>query len=100
MSSPGTPRRAPRITGFVVAILGLALALGGVWLVALGGSAYYLVAGAGVCATGILLARGSGAALWLYAIVLLGTIVWAVAEVGLVGWQLEPRLLLPVLRAI
>lgn len=100
MSSPGTPRRAPRITGLVVAILGLLLALGGVWLVALGGSAYYLVAGAGVCATGILLARGSGAALWLYAIVLLGTIVWAVAEVGLIGWQLEPRLLLPVLLAI
>ncbi|NID05158.1 membrane-bound PQQ-dependent dehydrogenase, glucose/quinate/shikimate family [Luteibacter jiangsuensis] len=100
MSSPGTPRRALRITGFVVAILGLLLALGGVWLVALGGSAYYLIAGAGVCATGILLVRGLGTALWLYAIVLLGTIVWSIAEVGLIGWQLEPRLLLPVLLAI
>ncbi|HEY4294079.1 hypothetical protein [Luteibacter sp.] len=46
MSPIGATRRAPRITGIVVGILGLALALGGIWLVALGGSVYYLVAGA------------------------------------------------------
>ncbi|MGE7138719.1 membrane-bound PQQ-dependent dehydrogenase, glucose/quinate/shikimate family [Luteibacter sp. NPDC031894] len=100
MSSTRAFLRPPRITGIVIAILGLALAFGGAWLAILGGSFYYLVAGVAVLVTGVLLARGSSAALWLYAIVLLGTVAWAVAEVGFIGWQLEPRLLLPVLLAI
>lgn len=92
--------RPPRITGAVIAVIGLALAFGGAWLVALGGSFYYLIAGLGVAATGVLLIRGSSTALWLYALLLLGTTVWAIGEVGLVGWQLEPRLLVPVLLGI
>ncbi|NID15969.1 membrane-bound PQQ-dependent dehydrogenase, glucose/quinate/shikimate family [Luteibacter yeojuensis] len=90
----------PRILGLVVALCGAALALGGLWLVVLGGSFYYLVAGAALVATGVLLMRGSSASLWLYAVLLLGTVVWAIAEVGLVGWQLEPRLLVPVVLGI
>lgn len=100
MSSTLYSPRPPRITGAVIGILGLLLAGGGAWLVALGGSSYYLVAGAAVAVTGILLMRGSAAALWLYAVVLLGTVAWAIAEVGLVGWQLEPRLLVPVVLGI
>ncbi|MDR6937038.1 membrane-bound PQQ-dependent dehydrogenase, glucose/quinate/shikimate family [Luteibacter sp. 3190] len=92
--------RPPRVTGAVIAVIGLALAFGGAWLVALGGSFYYLIAGLGVAATGVSLIRGSSTALWLYALLLLGTTVWAVGEVGLVGWQLEPRLLVPVLLGI
>src|SRR3569833_1691287 len=62
MSTPDTPRRAPRITGFVVAILGLALALGGVWLVTHNNNTYYLGAGAGGGAAGGRRARGAAAA--------------------------------------
>jgi quinoprotein glucose dehydrogenase len=79
-------------TGVVLILLGLVLAIGGIWLIALGGSWYYLLAGVGVAATGVLLALGRTLALWLYALVLLGSTVWALVEVRLDGWQLLPRL--------
>ncbi|MDF4002327.1 membrane-bound PQQ-dependent dehydrogenase, glucose/quinate/shikimate family [Luteibacter sp. PPL552] len=100
MSTIIPSRRPPRITAAAIALLGLALAAGGAWLVALGGSFYYLVAGAAVCLTGVLLWRGSGRALWLYAVTLLGTVAWALYEVGFNGWSLEPRLFVPMVLGI
>lgn len=100
MSSIISSRRPPRISGAVIAILGFLLAAGGIWLVALGGSFYYLVAGAAVGVTGVLLWRGSASALWLYALTLLATVAWAVYEVGFNGWSLEPRLFVPMLLGI
>lgn len=79
-------------TGVVFALLGLALAVGGGWLLALGGSLYYLLAGLGLVATGVLLMLGRREALWLYALVLFGTTLWALFEVRLDWWQLLPRL--------
>ncbi len=46
------------ITGVVYALIGLALAGGGAWLVALGGSLFYLIAGLGILVTGALLVAG------------------------------------------
>lgn len=100
MSSTLSSYRPPRVTGAVIALLGLFLAGGGIWLASLGGSFYYLVAGLGVLITGVLLISGSATALWLYALILIGTVAWAISEVGFVGWQLEPRLLLPVVLGI
>ncbi|MGN6482343.1 membrane-bound PQQ-dependent dehydrogenase, glucose/quinate/shikimate family [Luteibacter sp.] len=100
MSSTYSSRRPPRISGVVFVLLGLFLAAGGLWLTVLGGSLYYLVAGLAILVTGVLLVRGSPAALWLYAVVLLGTTGWALYEVGLKGWWLEPRLLVPVVGAL
>ncbi|MGN2243170.1 glucose/quinate/shikimate family membrane-bound PQQ-dependent dehydrogenase [Frateuria sp. GZRR33] len=80
------------VTGGVFILLGLALAVGGIWLMALGGSWYYLLAGLGLVATGALLALGRTLALWLYALVVLASTVWAVVEVRLDWWQLLPRL--------
>lgn len=88
------------ITGVFFLLLGLALAALGVWLVALGGSWYYLLAGLGVVGTGALVLRRRVEALWLYGVVLVGTILWAIAEVGLRGWELEPRLLAPAVLGI
>src|SRR5471032_2857562 len=87
------PRIKPvlNITGLVYALIGLLLAGGGVRLAALGGSAYYLIAGLGILATGILLAAGRWPALWVYAAVLIGTLIWAVSEVGFDWWQLAAR---------
>ena len=95
-TEPTARRRTPWITGAIFMVVGLLLAGGGAWLVALGGSPYYLLAGLGVLATGALVWRGRAEALPLYALVLLATTVWALFEVGLVGWQLEPRLVAPV----
>lgn len=79
------------VTGTLLAVLGLALAVGGVWLAALGGSWYYLLSGAGLLLAGALLIARRAAALWVYAAVVLGTLVWAVWEVGLQWWDLAPR---------
>jgi quinoprotein glucose dehydrogenase len=97
-----------RIGGAVLALLGLALAAGGGYLLALGGSPYYLLAGLTLLACGVLLALHQRLSLWLYAVLLLLSTAWALAEVGLDFWQLLPRLdllfglglllLLPVLR--
>lgn len=83
------------VTGIVVFLLGLGIGGLGAWLVALGGTPYYLVAGIVLVISGILLARGQAAGVWLYAAILVGTIVWALSEVGLDGWALIPRLIAP-----
>ena len=75
----------------VLGLLGLSLVAGGAWLIVLGGSWYYLVAGLALLATGILLFRRRPAALWLYAVLLLGTMAWALWEAGLDFWALAPR---------
>src|SRR3546814_19052143 len=79
------------ISVMVVVLLGLALAVGGVWLAALGGSWYYLAAAAGFLLTGALLILRRAAALGVYAAVVLGTLTWAMDEVGFAGWQLPPH---------
>ena len=67
---------AVTITGVVYVLAGLALAGGGAWLVALGGSPFYVIAGLGILITGALLITGQRSALWVYAAVLIGTLVW------------------------
>jgi quinoprotein glucose dehydrogenase len=79
------------VTILVVAIMGLALAAGGAWLAVLGGSIYYLIAGLVLLLTAWLLAIGRAEALVVYAVLLLGTMAWAIWEVGLDFWSLAPR---------
>lgn len=87
------------ILGVLLALIGLILAVGGVWLALLGGSLYYALAGIGLVAAGalIILRRALGA--WLYLGVFLLTAIWAFAEAGLNGWALVPRLLGPAILA-
>jgi quinoprotein glucose dehydrogenase len=93
-------RRSLRITGGLFVLAGLFLFVAGGYLAVLGGSWYYLLAGAGVILTGAGLFMRRRWALHLYAVVLAGTVIWALAEVGLRGWELEPRLLVPTLLGI
>ncbi|MBW8729146.1 MAG: glucose/quinate/shikimate family membrane-bound PQQ-dependent dehydrogenase [Inquilinus limosus] len=79
------------VSGVVYGLIGLALAAGGAWLAGLGGSLYYLIAGIGILATGALLIAGRPGALWVYAAVLIGTLAWAVAEIGFDWWPLVAR---------
>ncbi len=79
------------LLAFVLGLAGLALLLGGGWLVILGGSAYYALAGAALVASGVLVWLRSPIALPLYALLVLGTLAWAVSEIGLDWWQLVPR---------
>ncbi|WP_158813153.1 glucose/quinate/shikimate family membrane-bound PQQ-dependent dehydrogenase [Methylocapsa sp. S129] len=91
MPSPSRSSAIITITGLVYALIGLALAAGGVWLAILGGSLYYVIAGLGVLITGALLLAGRPSALWVYAAVLIGTLAWAIWEIGFDWWPLAAR---------
>ena len=83
--------RAPHIFASLLALLGVVLSVGGVRLATLGGSLYYLVAGATLIASGVLLWRRQALGARLYALLTLGTVIWAVWESGFDGWALAPR---------
>ncbi|MEO8684125.1 MAG: membrane-bound PQQ-dependent dehydrogenase, glucose/quinate/shikimate family, partial [Devosia sp.] len=76
------------LSALVLAAIGIVLGGGGVWLIALGGSWYYLIAGIGFLLTAYFLLRRQALALWTYAAVVIGSILWAVWEVGFDWWQL------------
>ncbi|MGX6999693.1 glucose/quinate/shikimate family membrane-bound PQQ-dependent dehydrogenase [Caballeronia sp. KNU42] len=79
------------ITLLFTALTGLYLLIGGAWLLSLGGSAYYVVTGVVLLGVSWLLYRRNPAALVLYALVLVGTAIWALWESGPDFWALAPR---------
>jgi len=79
------------VVAFLLGLAGLALVAGGFLLLTLGGSAYYLVAGLAMFISAVMLVLRSPWALLLYALLVVGTLAWAVAEIGLDWWQLVPR---------
>lgn len=83
-------RWLPRLIGVLLLLMGLALLAGGIKLSQLGGSLYYLIAGIGFAVSGALLLAQRRIGLGVYAVVLLGSTVWALLEVGLDWWQLVP----------
>jgi quinoprotein glucose dehydrogenase/quinate dehydrogenase (quinone) len=91
------PGFLPLIGTILFLLVGAPLVWGGVALIRAGGSAYYLVAGSLLVITAIFLWRRHSAALWLYAALLLGTILWALGEVGLNCWGLLPRIAGPAI---
>lgn len=84
-----------RLLAWICILFGLIIGGGGAYLLILGGSWYYAVAGVGLIATGFLLVRGSMLAVWLYLAVWVLTAVWAWGEVGADVWGQVPRLLSP-----
>ena len=104
MVAPSTsPHARPRahwattLIAIVVALLGLPLLGLGAWLIVLGGSWYYALAGLGLVIVAALLARRSMAAIWLYLLVWLATLGWAYWEVGLDYWAQVPRVVAPTI---
>src|SRR5690554_2904642 len=81
--------------GLLFGLIGVVLTIGGGWLIAVGGSWYYLLAGLGLIATGALLFVRRMEAFWLYLLVFVLTVIWALFEVGLNGWALVPRVFAP-----
>lgn len=75
----------------VLLVLGILTGGGGIWLVTLGGSWYYLVAGVLLVFTAIALRARNPVALHAYAVLVAGSLVWALWEVGLDWWALAPR---------
>lgn len=78
--------------GIIFVLLGLVLAANGFRLVSVGGSWYFLIGGLVMAASGALIAARRTAGAWLFGAFLLGTAVWALADVGLKFWPLFSRL--------
>ncbi len=72
-------------------LFGIVLLLGGIWLITLGGSWFYAAAGLALLGTAILLIRRKLQALWLYAVLVILTLLWALWESGLDWWPLAIR---------
>ncbi len=88
-----TSRIPLAVIGGILAILGVALAAGGLWLITLGGSWFYLLAGAAMAGTGVGLVRHRSWALWLALALLVVSAIWSLTEVGLDFWQSVPRII-------
>lgn len=71
--------------------MGVALMVGGLWLIYLGGSWYYALSGLAFLATSILLFRRDERALWVFCVLTAGTLIWSLWEVGLDWWPLAAR---------
>lgn len=79
-------------SALLVLLLGLTMAGLGGWLAVLGGSVYYVLAGIGLCVSGVLMWRGRGAGWAMFCVVFVLSVAWSLWEVGLDGWKLIPRL--------
>ncbi|WP_353475000.1 membrane-bound PQQ-dependent dehydrogenase, glucose/quinate/shikimate family [Salipiger sp. H15] len=85
--------------GLLLAVVGLVLAAGGIYLISLGGSWYYGIAGLLMLVSAVLTFRGRAAGLTLFLALFAGTVVWSFWEAGLDFWALVPRLVAPVFMA-
>jgi quinoprotein glucose dehydrogenase len=79
----------------LLGIVAVPLLIGGAQLLRLGGSAYYVLVGLLVAASAILTWRRNPFGAWLYGLMLVLTLAWAIWESGFYGWALAPRLIAP-----
>ena len=84
--------RPPRIFAAIVLLVAIAFLYGGVRLLAVGGSLYYVLAGIALLASAILLWRGNKLGSRIYGALLVATLLWSLFEVGTDLWALAPRL--------
>lgn len=85
-----------RVLAFALALVMLALVPAGAYLVALGGSPYYLIAGLAVGLSAFWAWHGDERSLIAYAALLIGTLLWAVWESGVNAWALQARMAAPL----
>lgn len=81
-----------RMLSIILGLVALILLGGGGWLIALGGSFYYLLAGLACLAASVALWRGRRSAGLVFGLFLIATLIWSVAEAGLAPWPLVARL--------
>lgn len=85
------------VLSIVLLVVAALLIWGGAELALLGGTLYYLIAGLLVLASAVCFATArSRVGKWLYGAMLAGTLVWTLAEVGANAWQLQARMIAPL----
>ena len=91
---------ATRLFGLILLLTALFFIIEGGKLLSLGGSGYFLISGIVLLVSSIQLFRVRASGAVLYLMFALGTLVWAVMEVGIVFWPLISRLMFPAGLAI
>lgn len=84
--------RPPRIFAAIVLLVAVAFLYGGVHLIAVGGSPYYVLAGVALVASAVLLWRGDRLGSRIYGALLAATLLWSLDEVGTDLWALATQL--------
>ncbi|MCB2049823.1 MAG: membrane-bound PQQ-dependent dehydrogenase, glucose/quinate/shikimate family [Novosphingobium sp.] len=97
--SGGTRARRRIVLAIVLTIIGLPLLGGGAYLLMLGGSPYYLLAGVAVLVSAFFAFRGSDRAIVVYVALLLATLIWALVESRNI-WGVQARFLAPAVLGI
>jgi quinoprotein glucose dehydrogenase len=94
-------KRVPAILlAIVMVLIGLVLTGGGAWLVSLGGSPYYLIAGIAMLASAWFLFRGRLLGGWIYCGLFVLSAVWGFAEARGNAWAMVPWLVAPLVLLI
>jgi glucose dehydrogenase len=80
------------LLGCLLIVIGVILLGGGVWLILLGRSWYYVLAGAGLVTSGTYLLKAPPQRVFLYLAIYAATWIW---EVGFAPWPFVPRVVAP-----
>lgn len=86
-----------KFLSIIMCLFALPLVIGGGYLLYLGGSPYYVVAGVLMLASAWLLLKRQWLAYALYTIFIIGSVIWAVWESGFYWWALATRLGFPLI---
>lgn len=92
--------RPMRVFPVLLFLIAAVFFVGGVRLLTVGGSPYYVIAGLALAASGFLLWRSNPSGAALYGLIVLATLVWGLLEVGLDFWALQSRVLLLLILGI
>ncbi|WP_073954138.1 hypothetical protein [Thalassospira sp. TSL5-1] len=79
----------------VILCVGMPIFAGGIWLIMLGASSFYALAGAGLFLAGFFMMRMSMLGFWFYLLTFMGTAAWIVSDVGMDLHALFQRLAVP-----
>lgn len=91
MTPPATRSLLLSLLSVLLALTGLWFFGGGAWLLSLGGSLYYVVAGLVLLVVAVQVWNRHAGALWLYATFFFATLLWSMWETGLAWWPLAAR---------
>ena len=88
------------ILAVCMALIGLTLGIGGAWLLSLGGSPYYLIAGILMLISAFLLFRGRILGGWIYIGLFILSAIWGFTEARGNAWAMIPWLIAPLVLLI
>lgn len=88
-----------KLLGIMLGLIGVPMLGGGAYLIILGGSWYYALAGAGLLVSAFFMIRGRMRGIHIYLCVFFATVLWALYEAGLNFWAFEARVAAPLLLA-